>query len=67
MSLIVLIVLPYVSFRRQSAMQFWAKSIFFYRGQKANSKFYIYIPQDFDSTWGAPSYFEKGCILMHRS
>ena len=29
MSLIVLIVLPYVSFRRQSAMQFWAKSIFF--------------------------------------
>lgn len=30
MSLIVLIVLPYVSFRRQSAMQFWAKSIFFF-------------------------------------
>ena len=28
MSLIVFIVLPYVSFRRQSAMQFWAKSKF---------------------------------------
>ena len=32
MSLIVFIVLPYVSFRRQSAMQFWAKSIFFFIG-----------------------------------